>query len=77
MAGIATLGAGAKVTSETKIQIGTYSGREWTFSAPGKGAVKLRFYLVGDHGHQLTVGPISGPDDPEAKTFFDSYKLGT
>jgi uncharacterized protein (TIGR03067 family) len=63
-----------KITSETNVKLGAHSGREWVIEVPDAGTVKVRVYLVGDTAFQLAAQPFK---EAEAKTFFDSFKLGS
>src|SRR5262249_21190610 len=76
--GGAAFGKGAKITSESKIEIEGYPGREWTLDIPGQGSMKWRAFLVKNRLYQL----IAGGDPKKASSkdvhaFFDSFQPQT
>jgi len=73
---VSSMGAGAKVTEEKKITLGTNQGREWTISMPNKGTAKARMYLVGTRIFFVAAGPSPAIPEAEAQAFLNSFKVG-
>jgi hypothetical protein len=66
-----------KLTTETKVSMSGYPGRELRIDAPGDLALVARIYLVKERLYQiLVVMPKSKESDAEAKKFLDSFKFG-
>jgi hypothetical protein len=73
------LGAGGKVTAETKITLGANPGREFQFTPKAQGAAPLvccRAYLVGNSCIILMGPGAAGAPTAETVAFFNSLKLG-
>ena len=65
-----------KLTSEIKIRLGDYPGRELHLEVEGKGMVRLRMYAVKDRLYQLLVaGPKERALGKEADRFLTSFQL--
>lgn len=65
-----------KLTSETKITMNGYPGRELRIDSPGNMSLHARFYLVKDRIYQsLVVVPKAREGSGDAKKFLDSFKF--
>lgn len=75
-AGAAAMGPGAKITSESKIEVEGHPGREWIVEIPDKGNLKWRAFLVENRLIQLIGGgdPKKVPQK-DVQKFFDSFKF--
>jgi len=73
---VSSMGAGAKVTEEKKITLGSDEGREWTVSIPGKGTAKARMYLSGTRLFFAGSGPSPAIPEAEALAFLNSFRVG-
>jgi PsbP-like protein len=68
----------SNVTSETKINLNGYPGREVIFRGENNLAIKGRFFINANTPkiYQVIVGDSSGNIDfPEAQTFLDSFAI--